>query len=446
VSHDEDITRRSFLAGMGAAFLGLTFRSGLTPRRQQTSQVYKFVDGRWFDGEKFRSRNFYSVGGVLASRQPAKVDSVIDLTGKYLIPPFAEAHNHNVEGSGPAASDVSGIVRMYLQDGVYYVKNPNCLPRTTRPIFSKVNLPSSIDATFANGGLTATGGHPLEVVKRNVDRGVWTEADGEGAFYFIINDRADLDRKWESIKAGKPDFIKVYLLYSEEYEKRRDDPAYFGWKGLNPQLLPEIVKRAHKNGLRVSAHIESAADFHNALVGGVDEINHMPGFRPEGATLAGYHNLAGYEISESDARLAARKGVVVVTTLWGNIERSKATVNKPDAATGNLVHNLIVRNLQLLKKHHVRITIGSDQYRQNSVPEALNLHELKVFSNVELLKMWCEATPATIFPNRKIGHLENGYEASFLALSGDPLEDFLNVRKIELRVKQGEVLSNVSST
>ena len=55
--------------------------------------------------------------------------------------------------------------------------------------------------------------------------------------------------------------------------------------------------------------------------------------------------------------------------------------------------------------------------------------------------MWCEATPATIFPTRKIGHLKEGYEASFLVLSGNPLLDFKNAQKIEIRFKQGESLS-----
>ena len=50
---------------------------------------------------------------------------------------------------------------------------------------------------------------------------------------------------------------------------------------------------------------------------------------------------------------------------------------------------------------------------------------------------------STIFPNRKIGHLEEGYEASFLVLAGNPLEDFSNVRRIEMRVKQGHLLEEV---
>lgn len=48
---------------------------------------------------------------------------------------------------------------------------------------------------------------------------------------------------------------------------------------------------------------------------------------------------------------------------------------------------------------------------------------------------------ATIFPKRRVGYLKEGYEASFLVLNADPLQDFAAVQKIEMRVKQGEILS-----
>jgi imidazolonepropionase-like amidohydrolase len=51
--------------------------------------------------------------------------------------------------------------------------------------------------------------------------------------------------------------------------------------------------------------------------------------------------------------------------------------------------------------------------------------------------MWSEITPRTIFPDRQIGALQEGFEASFLALEGDPLRDFRNVRRIKIRFKQG---------
>jgi imidazolonepropionase-like amidohydrolase len=304
-------------------------------------------------------------------------------------------------------------------------------------LIGKINIPTSIDAVFANGGLTASGGHPLGVVKRNLERGAPPEDWAEGGFYFIIDNLAHLDRKWEKILSGKPDFIKTYLQYSEEYEKRKDDNAYFDWRGLNPALLPEIVRRAHLAGLRVSTHVETATDFHNALIAGVDEINHMPGFRPERADWTKF-DPARFRIAERDARLAARNQVVVVTTLVSAIEHA---LQKKEGEPFNELRELLVQNLQLLRKHRVHIAIGSDSYRQTSQVEALNLHKLGAFDNRTLLKMWCEATATAIFPKRKIGFLKNGYEASFLVLTDNPLLNFANVQKIDKRFKQGEFLS-----
>ncbi|MDQ3258737.1 MAG: amidohydrolase family protein [Acidobacteriota bacterium] len=399
---------------------------------------YEFVNGRWFDGQKFIAQRFYSVGGMLTSKQPSRIDSVIDLTGKYVVPPFGEAHNHNVEWNGEET--FARTTRMYLEAGIFYVKNPNNLPRARAPLLGKINIPTSIDVVFANGGLTASGGHPLGVVRRNLERGGMTTEDAEGAFYFSIDNLADLDRKWETIKAGRPDFVKTYLQYSEEYAKRKDDESYVDWRGLDPTLLPAIVRRAHRAGLRVSTHVETATDFHHALVAGVDEINHMPGFRPEKGDWAMYQDSSRYQISETDARLAARKRVVVVTTLVSAIDRALGK-KEGEIQASEALRDLLVHNLQMLKKHGVRIAIGSDSYRQTSLVEALNLYRLKVFDNLTLLKMWCETTAATIFPKRKIGHLKEGYEASFLVLSGNPIQDFRNVQRIEMRVKQGELLS-----
>src|SRR5437016_4341072 len=67
-----------------------------------------------------------------------------------------------------------------------------------------------------------------------------------------------------------------------------------------------IVAKAHASNLRVSTHIESAADFHTALLAGVDEINHMPGFRYRDDVKP--HQLSEFEITDSDAKRAAKQG------------------------------------------------------------------------------------------------------------------------------------------
>ena len=84
---------------------------------------YEFAHGQWFDGRKFVMKKFYVVGGKLTSRKPARVDSVIDLSGKYVVPPFGEAHNHNVE----SASNGFSMVRMRQPETTYDRANPGKL-------------------------------------------------------------------------------------------------------------------------------------------------------------------------------------------------------------------------------------------------------------------------------------------------------------------------------
>lgn len=415
------VSRRSFVSGVTALLAGFA--------AEAASTTCEFIGGQWFDGRRFKQVKFYSVGGILTRKKPRQIDTSIDLSGKYVIPPFGEAHNHNVE----AYPGIDALLKRYLQDGVFYVKNP-CNPKATKAKLSgKINKPTSIDAVFSNGGLTASGGHPIAVAERNLKRGGRADVWNDGDFYFVVDTAADLDAKWSAILAGQPDFMKTLMQYSEEYRQRKDDPSYFDWKGLDPALLPLIVKRAHAAGLRVSTHVETATDFHHAVVAGVDEVNHLPGFRPHRDDWTHY-NSSSFRISEADARLAAKKGVVVVTTLVFAIDR---ILQPREGEHPDEVRAVLTDNLRLLNKHGVSIAIGSDSYRQTALVEALNLEKLKVFDNQTLLKMWCESTPATIFPGRKIGRLREGYEASLLALDGDPLEDFTNVTKIATRVKQG---------
>ena len=119
--------------------------------------------------------------------------------------------------------------------------------------------------------------------------------------YFAVDSAATLDTKWPLLLNQRPDFIKTFLWFSDEFERRKDDPNFFGRRGLDPRLLPRIVEKAHANQRRVSAHVMNADDFHQAVIAGVDEIAHLP---PTGLT----------PISVEDARLVARRGIVVVST------------------------------------------------------------------------------------------------------------------------------------
>jgi imidazolonepropionase-like amidohydrolase len=164
----------------------------------------------------------------------------------------------------------------------------------------------------------------------------------------------------------------------------------------------------------------------------------LPGFRPDRNDFANYTNVSRYQISEADAQLAAKKHIVVVTTIGEAVDLTFD--EKYDERTRLAVRSMLIENLNVLRKYGVSIAIGSDSFRQTALPEALSLAKLKSLDNLTLLKMWCDATAATIFPTRKSGLLKGGYEASFLVLTGDPLADFANVKTIEQRIKRGEPL------
>lgn len=417
---------RRTLAGPPMALLLLLSCSAPQPE----GPALEFAGGRWFDGAGFQERTAWAVAGNLSFRRPGRVDSVIDISGGWVVPAFGEAHNHNVE-----SSRFDQVNRAYIEAGIFYVKNPNSLASFTEPIRERVAQPHTIDATFAGGGLTSTGGHPIEIADRMIGYGVWKPEDGDGGFYWIIDDRDDLDARWQAYLDSGPEFVKAYLLYSEDHAERAADSTTFGWRGLDPELMPEIVERAHAAGLTVTAHVETAADFRTAVAADVDEINHLPGFRPDEDVP-----IDRYRITDEDAGAAAARDIVVVTTVGATITSLDRLVTEVGADKVAPYRELVAHNLRVLSDNGVRIAIGSDSYERTSQHEAVALSTIDVFSNLELLRMWAETTPQAIFPHRRIGKLEEGWEANFLVLEADPTESFENVTRIRLRVKQGEPL------
>jgi len=412
----------------------------------QTSQPeqksYQFINGQWFDGKTFRGQTFYSVGGVLKRKKPAKVDEVIDLKNGYVIPPFADAHTHHFDNPASIAQHTS----MYLTDGVFYAKVLTDVRTRALKVADKVNQPMGVDVSYAHGGLTSSFGHPMATYE---GLALLRQAGGfnseqikqvreshlvENDAYYIIDTASDLEKKWSTILAGKPDLIKVYLVYSEEYQDRLKWTNAVGLTALDPKLIPLIVKKAHVAGLRVSVHVSTAFDYRAALQAGVDEMAHLPG-----NLIPANSDPQKFQLTENDAKETAKRGIWVVPA------PAFSVVFDPDSKAFNAqikerTETVRISNLKLLQKYKVKIAFGSDSFGRTPLKDVLYLKTLGVFSNLEMLKIWSEDTPQNIFPKRKIGQLIDGYEASFLVLDGSPLVDFEQVKNIRMRFKQGYLL------
>lgn len=384
--------------------------------------VTQYVGALWYDGEKFIPRDAFVKDGFFVNKPRGEIGDVRDLAGAFVVPGFAEAHHHTVL-CDPERID------QFLKSGIFYVAVMNARVGS-RECQEKLHPSNGLEVVSALAGLTARNAHPSQIGEYFLEPDA---IDGEWVHY--VDDASELERKWPAILATKPDYLKIFLSYSEDYAALRADASLASWyRGLDPSLAAPIVERAHAAGLRVAAHVMSAHDFKIAVAAGVDIVAHMPGFAPGAAfteddphpyLAAAAADVRRYLIEPNDARRAAQDGVAVITTVSG-------ADGPPTEA--------IAANFAALKTAGVTLLIGSDRGEYNSVDEFVYLTGRNLMTPSDALRSLSVLTPRALLPQRKIGALSPGYEASFIALGGDPLATPAAVRNIRLVVKSGEEL------
>lgn len=407
-------------------------------------KTYEFTGGNWFDGKTFKRKTFYAANGVFLKKRPPRIDETVDLQNGYVIPPFADAHTHNLDGK----ANLDKLARQYLAEGTFYVQvlgNYATGAKQARPF---VNQPGALDVSYANGMLTSTYGHPF-LVYEPFALGIYDYAQinprieeikksrrGENNVYWFLDSRADVDAKWQKILDTKPDLIKIGLLDAENLARDVAAGDVLN-QGLSPEVAEYVVQKARQANVRVYAHIETANDFRLGLKIGVDGFAHAPYYGWDGRP----ENQPKDDLTSADIRLAAQKRVVVIPPterelhLFKNSDsQGKSTLDRERFS------RVLERQKRLYREMHrrgVRLALGSDKYGSTLADEIRHFHENKIFDNLTLLKIAVETTAQSIFPTRKIGRLQNGYEASFLILAGDPLADFAQTKNINFRFKQG---------
>jgi len=399
-----------------------------------------FVNGQWFNGTGFQRGTFYAVDGILRASKPADFVETVDLHDGLVVAAFGDAHNHSPSSN----EDLTTANRAFLDAGVFYVLNAGGNAEPANAIRPHLGTPATIDMIFAHGLFTSPGGHPGPYLENLVDRGIlpFDKAYLEGHFFYGVDTGQQLEKVWPQYLATKPDFVKLVFVFSELYQS-----ANAGQKslGLRPDIAKEIVHRARVAGLRSGAHIESAEDFRNAVESGVDMVMHLPCFPDPLDRQSAYRNKSNWEerytIPLPVISLTAQRQVTVVTTAAAcsaeDFEKPHTFVDMTE--NEKRFRKIMIENIRHLKDAGVTLVVGSDtQPGTGALTEIRFLKETGIFSNLELLKMWSEATPKAIFPQRNVGVLKEGYEANFLVLDGNPIQDFEAVKRIKMRVKQGE--------
>ncbi len=413
---------------------------------QSDSHYVSYENGLWFDGVDFVEQTLYSKDGIFTDHRPSRIDTTYNLSGNFIIPPFGDAHTHEL---GDSAS-LKEMLPRFIEDGIFYVQVLNNHASKIADFRYDFKSANTIDVLYANGGLTASLGHPFVAFETSAMGLHWsamfTQREkimksrlAENDAYWFLDSPEDVSEKWEQIKASNPDLIKIFLLNTSDHDELFNT-GNMGNFGLSEETAAAVVAKARESGLRVVAHADTADDFRVGLDIGDDGFGHIPGYLWDGEA-----DTEKFRLTDDDLARAAKQDVFVTPT--ANFARVYATSFESDGTQTTdedrmeMVNRFLSEELERFHQAGIRIAIGADQHRETAMLELDYLYKnLEAFDAATLLEIGTYTTPTAIFPERNIGKFKIGYEASFLALEGNPLEDRAFLRSITLRVKQGEML------
>ncbi|MFA0813950.1 amidohydrolase family protein [Microbulbifer epialgicus] len=393
------------------------------------ADTFAIEGGKWFDGAEFKPATwFVDENGSLTKTRPKNIDHIIEVNGKFVVPPYGEGHNHNLQN--PWA--VKNFGPLQVSSGVFYSVQMCSFGEEVKAQFSSRD---TMDVLFASDCITASDGHPLGLILNGKKEVTNDELKNAQEMVLVADSKEDLDQIWEKVKANHPSFIKIILVGSEKFEERHGDKKYLGINGLNPKLVPRIVERAHQSGIPVAAHVDTAHDAEVAIKAGVDVLGHLPGYRI--AKNEGFDR-QDYVLSDAVIAEAAKRGTKLIAT--ANVPSKHYTKEEISEIQANQRDNL-----RRLRKAGATILMGSDNFSGTVLSEIRYLDALGIAPREALLKSLTMDTPKWMYPGRHLGVFAEGAEGSFLVLEGNPLEDLGFLDQIHIGVKQGYLNTEIVS-
>ena len=405
----------------------------------QPAPATAYVGGQWWTGERFEPRDTtWASGGAFVAGPLADAGRVVDLAGRFVIPPYGDAHQHMLDGPYSAQFADS----LFRDPGVFYVLVITNPARSAQRVRGRFDGPGSIDVAYTHGGWTSTGSHPgplyeglynrdgFDADAPRTDSAAWSQL---GDAYWFVDAVEDVAPQWSRYLRDRPDAVKVYLADVAAGLAAGDVRGH----GLSPDVLAEVVRLAHEAGLPVYAHVDTADDVRLALDAGVDGFAHLPSRR------AGRPGAGAIWLDDGAVRQFVERGTVAVPTSSLLMQKRAGWGGILDPTRRDTLQAEVARQaaeLRALNAAGVPIALGADRWMQTSRREADYLVGQGVFDAATVLDLWTRVTPQTVFPDRPIGRLADGFEASLLALACDPTEDWACTARIAHREKQGATI------
>lgn len=212
--------------------------------------------------------------------------------------------------------------------------------------------------------------------------------------------------------------------------------VYADWEHptLTVEEMQVIVEEAHKQKLKVAAHATTPEGIKNAVMAGVDSIEH------------------GHRADRADLELMKSKGTFLVPTVGVIDAWSEAHKNDPftpeQRKRGEEFLKGIEYEIQTAKTLGVKIAAGFDPASPDA--HGKNATELAAMTRrgltpLEVIQAATINAAELMGWQDKVGAVEPGHYADLIAVDGDPLADVTVLQKVKFVMKGGVVVKSVDS-
>src|SRR5271156_4589712 len=380
----------------------------------------------WIEGERIKE---IGDAAALESRLP-KDARVVDLSNLTVLPGLIDCHTHLT--MSPQTLGAGGLRLSYPRQALLGARNARVTLEagftTVRNVgangYSDIALRDAIRAGDVPGPRILASGPALSITGGHADENFLAPQ-----FNFSSDGVADgVDgvtvKVRENIKYGA-DVIK--FMATGGVLSEGDNPAL---EQYSPEEMKAIIDTAHGLGRKVAAHAHGALGIKNAVLAGVDSIEH------------------GSYINEEDIQLMKQHGTYLVPTLYlgdwltENMMTLGLTPNMIEKA--KIVLPIARQNIAVAFKEGVKVAFGTDAA---VYPHGLNAHEFAVMVKLGLSPLQ-SIQAATVNAadllgwTDRIGTLEPGKFADIIAINGDPLVDVHLLENVRFVMKGGEVVKN----
>jgi imidazolonepropionase-like amidohydrolase len=377
--------------------------------------------------------------GPAGSTSTPPGSEVIDYSGKTIIPGLISAHAHVGIFAG-VKSDPENYNRDFIlgqlkQLEAYGVTTVMSLG-LNGPLFYELRAEThagrvpGADLFGADQGIGVVDGQPSAAVVRVADNQISRPNSVEMARQSI-----------RDMAARKADLVKIWL----------DDAGKSLPAKVKPEVYSAVIDEAHKNGLRVAAHIYDLDDAKAIVRAGVDIIAHGVRDKPVDAEFiemmktGSVWYIATMVLDDSNFVFAEQPSWIrepffqralhpAVRTLLDDPAYRERTLAAPGTAKNRAAVATNKQNLKALFDAGVRIGFGSDSGVGLRIPGVAEHRELALMIEAGLTPTQAitvaTTNAAALLKLDDRGALVAGKLADLVVLDGDPTTDIAHTKKI----------------